>query len=80
MTPGTIAINPRDAARQWIADTIHKHLHPELGGADRIHHIAAAMEAEADKQNLPIEMAVCRAVAWSEEQNEETGLSYASQH
>ena len=79
MTPGTTAINPRDAARQWIAETISKHLHPELGGADRINDVAAAIEAEADEQNLPIEMAVCRAVAWCEEQNEGGGLSYASQ-
>ena len=76
MTPDTTAINPRDAARQWIANTDHQACTPELGDADRIHHMAAAMEAEADEQNLHIEMAVCRGVACSEE----AGPSYASQH
>jgi hypothetical protein len=50
-------VNPREAAREWIADTITKHLHPELGGHDRIQRLAADMEAEAYRNNWPIETA-----------------------
>jgi hypothetical protein len=69
----------RELAREWIADTITKHLHPELGGADRIRLVADAIEEEAHEKNMPIELAVGLAVEWAHEQNEESGLSHASQ-
>ena len=71
-------IDPRQAAREWIAETISKHLHPDLGGADRIKHIAASIEMEAYEHDLPIELAVGMAVDWAHEQNEEAGLSHES--
>lgn len=49
----TTAISPRDAAREWIAEMIAKHLHPDLTcDGDRISQVAAAFEAEADERNL----------------------------
>ena len=74
----TLAMDPRAAAREWIAETITKHLHPELGGGDRISHIAASIEDEAHEKNMPIELAISLAVEWCELQNDEAGLSYAS--
>jgi hypothetical protein len=71
-------IDPRDAAREWITETITKRLHADLGGGDRISHIAASIEAEAHEKNIPIEMAVSLAVEWCELQNDEAGLSHAS--
>jgi hypothetical protein len=38
-------ISPREAACAWIADIITKHLHPSLGGPERIQRIAAGIEA-----------------------------------
>ena len=43
----TVAINPRDAARERIAQTSRTHLHPSLhplGGDDRINEVAALVE------------------------------------
>ena len=74
----TLAMDPRAAAREWIAETITKQLHPELGGGDRISHIAASIEDEAHEKNMPIELAISLAVEWCELQNDEAGLSYAS--
>jgi hypothetical protein len=53
-------------------------LHPELGGADRIRNVAAAIEDEAHDKNLPIELAVTMAADWAHEQNEAADLSHAS--
>ena len=75
----TLAMDPRAAAREWIAETITKHLHPELGGGDRIRNVAAAIEDEAHEKNLPIELAVTMAADWAHEENERADLSYASQ-
>jgi len=72
-------MDPRAAAREWIAETITKHLHPELGGGDRIRNVAAAIEDEAHEKNLPIELAVTMAADWAHEENERADLSYASQ-
>jgi hypothetical protein len=72
----TQPVNPREAAREWVADTIRTHLHPDLqpvGGADRIRKVAEALEDEAHEQNMPIEMAVSLAVEWCKNQNEESG-------
>jgi hypothetical protein len=76
MTTISQPINPREAAIEWIADTIAKHLHPDLGGADRIRQVAEALEEEAHEQNMPVEMAVSLAVEWAEEQNDLAGLAY----
>jgi hypothetical protein len=75
----TLAItDPRDAAREWIAETITKHLRPELGGPERIQSVAAAFEDEANDKNMPVELAVSLAVEWCGLQNDEAGLSHAS--
>lgn len=71
-------IDPRQAAREWIAETITKHLHPELGGAERISHIGAAILEEAQEKNMPVEFAVELAVEWCELQNDEAGLTHGS--
>ncbi len=76
----TQAVDLRELAREWIAETISKHLHPELGGAERISHIAASIEDEAHDKNMPIEVAVSLAADWAHEQNEEAGLADASDH
>ena len=77
MTASTGPVNPRQAAQDWIAETITKHLAPELGGADRIRQVAASIEDEAHEQNMPIELAVSLAVEWCEIQNDEAGLAHA---
>jgi len=64
MSASTQPVNLREFAREWIADTITKHLHPDLGGADRIHQVAASIEDEAHEKNMPIELAVSLAVEW----------------
>lgn len=81
MSTSSVAIQPvdlRELAREWIAETITKHLHPELGGAERVNHIAASIEDVAHEKNMPIELAVSLAVEWCEIQNDEAGLSHAS--
>jgi hypothetical protein len=75
----TETINIRETARAWLADVLRSHLHPELGGADRIRNVAASIEDEAHEKNMPIELAVSVAVEWCELQNDEAGLSHASQ-
>jgi hypothetical protein len=74
----TQPVDLRELAREWIADTITKHLHPELGGADRISNIAASIEDEVREKNMPIELAVSMAVEWCDEQNAEAGLVHFS--
>jgi hypothetical protein len=76
-TSVSTAIQPvdlRELAREWIASTLRTHLHPELGGADRIRNVAAAIEDEAHEKNMPIELAVNMAVEWCEIQNDEANL------
>ena len=65
----TTATDPREAARDWIAETIKKHLRPELSG-ECIRRVAAEMEEEAYTRNMAIEKAVELAVEWCEERNE----------
>jgi hypothetical protein len=71
-------INPREAAREWLADTITKHLHPKLQSIDteRIKGVAAQVEAEAYASNWPIETAIELAIEWCEARNDEAGLGY----
>jgi hypothetical protein len=71
----TLVINPREAARDWIAEAITKHLEPELGSAVRIRRIADEIEATAYQRHIPIELAVELAVEWCDLQNGEVGLS-----
>jgi hypothetical protein len=81
MTTTAKPINPRTAAIERIADTIRKHLHPELQpvrGAGRIKEVAALVEAEAFSEGWPIETAIELAVEWCELQNDEAGLTHAS--
>lgn len=66
-------INPREAARDWIAETIAKQLEPELGFAVRIRRIADGIEATAYQCNIPMELAVELAVEWCDLQNGEVG-------
>jgi len=72
----TQPVDLRELAREWIAETITKHLAPELAGGDRIKQVSAAFEEEARERNLPIELAVGMAVEWCENQNEEAGLAH----
>jgi len=74
----TLAMDPRDAAREWIAETITKHLAPELGGVERIRAVAAAFEDEANERGMSIETAVSLAVEWCENQNSDAGLTHAA--
>ena len=74
----TQTVDLRELAREWIAETITKHLAPELAGGDRIKQVSAAFEEEARERNLPIELAVSMAVEWCELQNDEANL-HASQ-
>jgi hypothetical protein len=77
----SMAIHPvdlRELAREWIAETITKHLALQLADVDRIRNIAAAIEDEAHEQNMPIELAVTMAADWAHEENERADLSYAS--
>jgi hypothetical protein len=71
----TLATNPREAARHWIAETITKHLKPELGDAERVRHIANEIEATAFQANMPVELAVELTAEWCDEQNKEVELS-----
>ncbi len=43
MTVSNEPVNLREAARAWISETILNHLHPDLGGADRIRQVAASI-------------------------------------
>jgi hypothetical protein len=74
----TVSIDPREAAREWIAQTLRSHLHPALhpvGGEDRIKEVAAMVEAESFREGWPIETAVDLAVEWCEIQNDEANLN-----
>jgi hypothetical protein len=65
----SLPIDPREAAREWIADTLRSHLHPTLhpvGGEDRIKEVAALVEAESYREGWPIETAVELAIEWAE--------------
>jgi hypothetical protein len=78
----TLAIDPRTAAREWIASTLRTHLHPSLhpaGGEDRIKEVATLVEAEVFAEGWPIETAVDLAVAWCEIQNDEAKLHASHQ-
>jgi len=68
-------IDPRQAARTWIAETLERHLKPELAGAERIRRVANEIEATAYERNMPVETAVELAAEWCDEQNEEVALS-----
>ena len=71
-------IDPRTAARHWIASTLRTHLAPELhvvGGPDRIGEVAALVEAAAFAQGMRVELAVEIAAEWCDMQNERIGLS-----
>jgi hypothetical protein len=73
-------VNPREAARKWIAETLRKHLRAELhpvGDLDRIALAAEVVEAEAYRTNMLIEEAIDLAIAWAEQQNNKAGLKYA---
>ena len=53
MTVTSEPASPRDAAREWIAQTLRTHLHPSLhpiGGEDRITEVAKLVEAEAFRE------------------------------
>jgi hypothetical protein len=78
MSVSSQSVNLREFAREWIAETIMKHLHPDLAGADRIRYVAASIEDEAHEKNMPIELVLGLAVEWCELQNEEAGLTHAS--
>jgi hypothetical protein len=71
-------IDPREAARDWLADIIAKHLDPELQriDPDRIKGVAAEVEAELHERNMPIEWAIGLAIEWCEARNDEAGLGY----
>jgi len=69
----TSAIDPREAAREWIAETLRTHLRADLhpvGGPDRIREVAALVEAEAFAEGWPIETAIELAVEWCQIQND----------
>jgi hypothetical protein len=68
----TITTHPRDAAGGWIAETITKHLKPELGGADRVRRVADEIEGTAFQENMPVELAVELTAEWCDEQNGES--------
>jgi hypothetical protein len=77
----TVSIDPREAAREWIAQTLRSHLHPSLhpvGGEDRIKEVAGLVEAEAYAEGWPIETAVELAIEWAELRNQEAGVWDAS--
>jgi hypothetical protein len=63
---------PREAARDWIAETLRTHLRADLQprDEDRIRRVAEAVELEAYRCNMPVETAVKVAVEWCEAQNE----------
>jgi len=64
------ATSPREAEREWIAETIRAHLRFELlPDEDRIARVAEAMELEAYRCSMPVETAVELAVEWCESQN-----------
>ncbi len=71
----TTTTHPREVARSWIAETITKHLKPELGGADRVRRVADEIEATAFQENMPVELAVELTAEWCDLQNKEVGLS-----
>ena len=69
--------NPREAAREWIAETLRSHLHPTLhpiGGEDCIKEVAALVEAESFRKGWPIETVVELAIEWAEIRNREAGV------
>ncbi len=68
-------IDPREAAREWIAETITKHLKPELGGTDRVRRVADEIEATAFQENMPVELAVELTAEWCDEQNGQVEVS-----
>lgn len=68
-------IDLRQAARTWIAETIERHLRPELGGVARIRRVADEIEATAFERNMPVETAVELAAEWCDEQHGEIALS-----
>jgi len=74
----TLATDPREAAREWIAETITKHLYTALTDHDRIQHVAAEIEQTAYEHNMAVEMAVELAAEWCEEQNEGAGASLSA--
>ena len=80
MTATTQPTNPREAAVRWIADVIVKHLDPKLHDPDRIKGVAAQVEQEAFASNWPIETAIELAIEWCENENEENGLTHATQN
>jgi hypothetical protein len=77
----TVSSDPREAAREWIAQTLRTHLHPSLhpaGGEDRIKEVAAMVEAESFREGWPIETAIELAIEWAELRNQESGVCDAS--
>ncbi len=80
MTVIAAPTNPRQAAREWIAETLRTHLRSELhpiGGPERIREVAALVEAEAYAEGWPIETAIELAVEWCDQQNDDAGLTHA---
>ncbi len=65
-------ISPRDAAREWIADTLMSHLRRDLQPRDRDHirQVAEAVELETYECNMPVETAIALAIQWCETQNQ----------
>jgi hypothetical protein len=78
MSSAQTATSPREAAREWIAETLRTHLRPELQprDEDRIRRVAEAVELEAYRCNMPVETAVELAVEWCEARNGEARLSH----
>jgi hypothetical protein len=76
MTTISQPVNPREAAREWIAETLRTHLRADLhpvGGPERIKEVAASVEAEAYAEGWPIETAIELAIEWCEARNDEAG-------
>ena len=48
----TQPVDLRELAREWIAETITKHLAPELASGDRIKQVSAAFEEEARERRV----------------------------
>ena len=69
----TVSIDPvREAACDWIAATITKHLHPDLhpcGGPDRVRRVAQEVEATSFESGVAVEVAIQLAIEWCDQQN-----------
>jgi hypothetical protein len=65
----------RESAREWLAATISRHLHPVLGARQSIARAAAKAEQAAFEAGMPIEQAAALAVAWCEDMNADAGLT-----